>query len=144
MITIIRTTQINFSLNRRHQRISSQDSWNASNRPGIWHPPTDVIELEHELLVRVEIAGMEDQDFSVSLDNSSLLIQGVRRDLQATKVFHQMEVNFGQFVVVVPLPCPIDALTAQAEYTRGFLLIHLPRNTGKHIPITPELPASEE
>ncbi|MEK7786124.1 MAG: Hsp20/alpha crystallin family protein, partial [Chloroflexota bacterium] len=43
-----------------------------------WRPPTDVCETETEVVVEVEIAGMREDDFHVSLDGRLLTISGLR------------------------------------------------------------------
>ena len=46
-----------------------------------WHPPTDMFETESGFIVRVEIAGMTENDFSVNYDKNSLVILGKRPTL---------------------------------------------------------------
>ena len=38
-------------------------------RSSVWHPPTDVYETEDDFIVKVEIAGMRDEDFTVAAEN---------------------------------------------------------------------------
>jgi hypothetical protein len=35
---------------------------------GIWTPPTDVYETEENLVVKMEVAGMREEDFEVSVE----------------------------------------------------------------------------
>lgn len=53
-------------------------SWQV--RSNVWSPPTDEYETETAYVVRVEIAGMREEDFEVLLENDTLLISGSRSD----------------------------------------------------------------
>ena len=75
-------------------------------RPHVWRPPTDVYETEDAIVVRVEIAGMREADFTVALVERSLLIRGVRQDLTERRAYYQMEIPFGEFSTEVELPRP--------------------------------------
>jgi HSP20 family protein len=92
-----------------------------------WRPPTDVFETDAAVIVRVEIAGMRDSDFSISLENRSLIIEGIRQDRDERLTFQQMEVRFGEFFSIIELHCPIESQNVQAEYRDGFLRVVLPK-----------------
>ncbi|WP_322509476.1 Hsp20/alpha crystallin family protein [Anaerolinea sp.] len=111
-------------------------NWRVTGRSHIWQPPTDLLEVDDGYLVRVEIAGMDEKDFEISLDQQTLVIQGSRADTLGQRVYHQMEVNFGDFFTMVELPSPVDPSRATAEYQNGFLLIRLPKTPVKHIRIS--------
>ena len=96
-------------------------------RPHVWRPPTDVYETEDSVIVRVEIAGMRDADFSIVLDGRYLSIRGMRPDIQERRAYHQMEIPFGEFQTEVELASPVQAQGIDAVYTNGFLRITLPR-----------------
>ena len=110
-------------------------NWRVTGRSHIWRPPTDLLEVEEAYLVRVEIAGMDEKNFEISLDQQTLIIQGTRPDILGQRIYHQMEVNFGDFFSAVELPGPVDPSQATAEYQNGFLLIRLPKLAVKHIRI---------
>jgi len=96
-------------------------------RSHVWRPPTDVYETEEAILVRVEVAGMRDADFSIILDGRYLSIRGVRPDVSERRAFHQMEIRFGEFSSEVELPAPVMIKDIQAVYSNGFLRILLPK-----------------
>lgn len=100
-----------------------------------WNPPTDVYETEESIIVRVEIAGMQDNDFSIELNGRTLSINGVRQDPAERRAFHQMEIPFGEFQMEITLPSPIDPSHIEATYERGFLRIILPKARPRQIPI---------
>jgi HSP20 family protein len=112
--------------------------WRNGIRPHIWRPPTDVYETETTIVVRVEIAGMREEDFSISLANRLLLIRGVRSDLLERRAYHQMEIAFGEFSTEVELPGPVLTEAVVAEYTDGFLRLEFPRELPKKIEVKEE------
>jgi len=106
-------------------------SWQV--RSSVWCPPTDVYETDDAIVARMEIAGMRDEDFEVSVENNTLHIVGDRSDFPERRAYHQMEIRFGKFAVTISLPKPVDVEKASAEYQDGFLVVHLPKSkTGQH------------
>jgi HSP20 family protein len=101
--------------------------------PHLWRPPTDYFEVEDRFVVRVEIPGMKDGEFSVSVENNLLTIRGDRQDTGERRAFHQMEIHFGEFSSEVELPANVDANQIQAEYEDGFLWVFLPKAQPKQI-----------
>lgn len=101
--------------------------WKLVAHPHTWQPPTDVYELDETFVVRVEIAGVREQDMSVSVQGQVLAIRGTRQDTAERRAYHQMEIPFGEFGVLVELPCAVDAERVQACYQDGFLKVVLPK-----------------
>jgi len=100
-------------------------SWHV--RSNVWSPPTDVYEAEEAYVVRVEIAGMREEDFEVQLENNTLLISGSRPDFTERRAYQQMEIRFGKFATALNLPGPVNVEQARAEYKNGFLTVVLPK-----------------
>lgn len=96
-------------------------------RSHAWRPPTDVFETDEMVTVRVEIAGMEESDFTIVLDGRYLSIRGVRSDIPERRAYHQMEIRFGEFSSEVELPSDISLEHVEAVYSSGFLHIRLPK-----------------
>lgn len=128
-----------------HPAWSSEDNQNPLlddprlrfiSRPHAWRPPTDVYETETAIIVRVEIAGMREPDFTLSLVERSLLIKGIRQDVNERRAYYQMEIPFGEFSTEVELPYPIVVEETEAVYRDGFLRIVLPKARPQQIKIT--------
>ncbi|MEW6403293.1 MAG: Hsp20/alpha crystallin family protein [Chloroflexota bacterium] len=100
-------------------------SWQV--RSGVWSPPTDVYETDDGFVARVEIAGMREEDFEVTVQNDLLMISGYRPDVPERRAYHQMEIRFGKFATAIGLPEPVNVDEARAEYKDGFLTIILPK-----------------
>lgn len=112
---------------------SEPHRWRLSMRSHAWRPPTDVYEREADVVVRVEIAGMKDDDFSISLTGRNLVIRGLRPDVPERRAYHQMEIYFGEFVCEIELPCAVINDEVRAEYQRGFLRVVLPKRKAQKV-----------
>jgi HSP20 family protein len=127
MPTIVRKSLTTISETRRDVRHTI--SWQV--RSTTWSPPTDVYETEQNCVIKVEVAGMRDEDFEVAFENNILLIRGHRPDRNEKRAYHQMEIRFGRFEIAVEIPVVVDIEKAIAEYKDGFLVIILPKVTSK-------------
>jgi HSP20 family protein len=122
MPTIVRKS---FSAVTETRREIRAVSWSV--RSTTWNPPTDLYETEENCVIKVEIAGMRDEDFEVAFENNILVIQGNRPDRNEKRAYHQMEIRFGRFEIAVEIPVLVDIEKAIAEYKDGFLVIMLPK-----------------
>lgn len=109
--------------------------WRIASRPHIWRPPTDVYETEDAFIVRVEIAGMREDDFSIQLIERSLQIRGIRQDISERRSYYQMEIPFGEFSTEIELLVPIAADNIEAVYRDGFLRVVLPKARPQQIKV---------
>lgn len=116
-------------------RASGALRWRNATRSHAWRPPTDVYETDEAVVVRVEIAGMRDEDISILLAGRLLTIRGLRPDVPERRAYHQMEIFFGEFISEVELPCGVIAEQARAEYKTGFLRLVLPKEAPNKIPV---------
>jgi HSP20 family molecular chaperone IbpA len=98
-----------------------------SRRSRAWHPPTDVYETDTHIMVKVEVAGLTEDDFAVRLQGRSLEIAGRRHDPASKLACQQMEISYGAFHSDVCLPCDVDESAVRAKYENGFLFIMLPK-----------------
>jgi HSP20 family protein len=109
--------------------------WHFTLRSTAWRPPTDVFETGDRIVVRVEIAGMREEDFVIELNGRNLMVRGTRQDAPERRAFHQMEIRYGEFAIELELPVIIDAEQVQAVYSDGFLRIDLPKARPRQIPV---------
>jgi HSP20 family protein len=113
----------------------SGERWVSARQHKIWRPPTDVYETDDSLVVKVEIAGMDEQDFTVSLSANKLVISGVRHDPAAKLGYQQMEILYGHFETAVHLARAVDVDNIEATYQNGFLDVHLPKAKPRQVPV---------
>jgi HSP20 family protein len=107
--------------------------WQVQVRAGVWSPPTDVYETEKDYVVRVEIAGMREEDFEITIEDKILSISGTRPDVPERRAYQQMEIRFGKFETAVGLPGPINLDASHADYNEGFLTVTLPKAKSSQI-----------
>lgn len=93
----------------------------------MWRPPTDVYETEASVVILIEVAGMEPDDFRVEFTDRILRVSGHRRDMQLRAACHCLEVQYGEFASEVYLPGQYNTDAIDAEYKDGFLTITLPK-----------------
>jgi HSP20 family protein len=115
--------------------ITDTSRWRIISRPHAWRPPTDVYEVEGAIIVRIEVAGMRESDFTISLVERTLTIRGIRQDTAERRAYHQMEIAFGEFTTEVELAYPIISEKVEATYHDGFLRIMLPLTQPKHVKV---------
>jgi HSP20 family protein len=115
--------------------ITDTSRWRILSRPHAWRPPTDVYETEDTLIIRIEVAGMRESDFTISLVERNLTIRGIRQDTSERRAYHQMEIAFGEFHTEVELPYMVISDKVEATYSDGFLRITLPIAQPKHIKV---------
>lgn len=134
-------TRIPKSENDKNSEIESFDSapfnWRLIFHSSAWRPPTDVFETDEAIFVRMEVAGMREEDFNIELNGRELIIRGIRQDAAERRAFHQMEIRFGEFILSLDLPQPVNPEQVQAVYSLGFLLLTLPKARPHQIRIKP-------
>ena len=104
-------------------------------RPHAWHPPTDLFETDFGYTIRVEVAGMNEEDFSIQYNENMLVISGKRPMLNPKCAYHRMEIPSGDFLTTVQMPDNININLADAQYDCGFLTVRIPRKEPVNIKI---------
>ena len=127
--------QMQQEIERLVQETMATGRWLPMRESRLWRPPTDVYETDSHVVVKVEIAGMTEDDFDISLTNRRLTISGFRQDPADKLAYQQMEIAYGQFRTQVYLPWPIEEDDVEATYKDGFLQITLPKAKRKRIVI---------
>lgn len=97
-----------------------------------WIPNTDVIETGDGLIVRLEVAGVVRESIQILATRTALVITGRRLNPNAGGTaagirFRQMEIEYGRFERVLPLPFSVNPQQSRARYAEGLLDIQLPR-----------------
>lgn len=108
--------------------------WGLSNET-VWRPPTDVYETDDSAVVIVEIAGLAEGDYEVTLVGRQLVISGQRRDPAEKLAYQQMEIRYGRFRTQVLLPWTLDLTGQAASYENGFLRVLLRKAQPRRVPV---------
>lgn len=99
----------------------------------VWRPPTDVYETDDSVVVVVEIAGLSEGDYAVTLSGRTLSITGERRDPAEKLAYQQMEIRHGRFRTQVHLPWALEPQNQQASYVGGFLKVVLAKAQARRV-----------
>ncbi len=108
------------------------DLWQVPRFSGMRHgfrPAVDCFFTEDppELVVVVELAGIDPGTIELSVDERALTVSGTRpRPRVPGQVYQQAEIEYGRFERRIPLGQDIDAAAAGASYEAGMLRITLP------------------
>lgn len=107
-------------------------------RPNQFLPPADVVVSEKSFTIIVELAGIRRSDIKLGLSADELWITGTRR----CPVDHEIEryvnaeLSYGAFERRIRLPGGIDTDEIDANYSEGFLVIHIARTAGVPVPLS--------
>jgi HSP20 family protein len=108
------------------------------SQPGSgWTPEADMMETEHDLLIRVNLAGVIKEDIEVAYDENYLRIEGTRSpgvSAETRARYHRLEMGFGPFERVFRIPVPIDPDRIDATFSDGILTIRMAKQDE---PLTP-------
>jgi HSP20 family protein len=88
-----------------------------------------VQETDDELIVTIEVPGLDGDDLEVRLTPRGLTIRGEKREEKEAKRkgYELVERRYGSFVRSVPLPPGLDLDGAEARVTRGVLTVTIPK-----------------
>ena len=124
-----RLKKIEGQLERLANDFFISDSFVDVTYGSLWRPPADVYETEDDVVVRVEVPGLTEDNISITLHTNTLVVRAVRHEpkCHAKSVYHQLEVHYGFFERVIPVPGYIRHEEADAVYADGFLTITVPK-----------------
>ncbi len=94
-----------------------------------WKPSVDVYETDKEIIVLIEIAGVNKEDIQIFIKGNLVTVRGTRRepDINRKEAYHQMEINYGTFERVISLPVVVREEDAKASFQNGILKIVFPK-----------------
>ena len=104
----------------------------SRNPSQVWRPPTDIYETSAAVIVKLEIAGMNGEEFKISFMKNVLAVRGIRKDDEAKLNFHCMEIPYGKFQTRILIPGSYMEDCIQAKYENGYLYVILPKNGEVH------------
>lgn len=96
---------------------------------GTWAPAVDIKEEKNQFIVTADIPGVDVKDIHVSLENSTLTIQGKREFEKAENrdEYSRIERVQGQFYRRFSLPQSADEAKIDAAYKNGVLQVIIPK-----------------
>lgn len=101
----------------------------------------EVEETDKEIVVRVEVPGMDRKDCRITIEGNTLFLSGEKHFECETgdSTYHVMERAYGSFQRTIPLPHNVETDKAEANYINGVLRIRLPKaaaDNSRDIPVS--------
>ena len=96
----------------------------------VWRPAVDVFRTcAGTWVLKFELAGVRLEDIEIVVQGRRLTVRGLRRDLtkETGAVHYAMELEYGRFERSVELPCDLQSMGWELEYTNGILTVRLDR-----------------
>ncbi len=89
-------------------------------------------ETKKDVLVRIELPGMDKDDCQIRIEGNVLYLSGEKRFERDThdSTYHVMERAYGSFQRVIPLPRNVNVEQAEASFRKGVLTVRLPKVGG--------------
>jgi HSP20 family protein len=92
-------------------------------------PAVEVAESDGEVIVKMEVPGVEKDQIQLTVADDRLTVRGEARkeSEEKRKNYYRQEIRYGAFQRSVPLPAEVDATKASADMKNGVLKITLPK-----------------
>jgi HSP20 family protein len=90
-------------------------------------PPVDIYEDGHNIVLKIDVPGIDEKDIDVSIQNSTLTVHGERKIEKEEKEenFRRVERQYGSFTRSFTLPSSVDPGQVNARCDKGVLKISL-------------------
>jgi HSP20 family protein len=111
-----------------------------------WAPAVDIVETEHELVVKADLPDIDPKDLDIRVENNILTIRGERKFEKQENDGNYLRVEraYGAFARSFSLANTVDSEAIKAEYQNGVLTLHIPKREEakpKQIKVTVGTPA---
>ena len=95
----------------------------------VWSPLVDIVEKRDELVLRVDLPDVNQEEIDIKVEEGILIIQGERKFIKeaADETYVQIERPYGTFQRTFNLTRMIDHQKIKASYKDGVLRIVLPK-----------------
>ena len=95
-----------------------------------WAPLVDIVEDEHEYLIKAELPEVKKEDVKVTVQDGVLSLVGDRKFVkeEKDKKYHRVERAYGSFVRSFSLPEDADENKVSADFKDGVLQVHLQKS----------------
>src|SRR5258707_13228334 len=110
----------------------SRGSYSSEGRkegltPPTLAPPVDIYEDEHNIILKIEVPGIDEKDIDVSVQNNTLTVRGERKVEKEEKEenFRRVERQYGSFTRSFTLPSSVEPGQVSARCDKGVLKINL-------------------
>jgi HSP20 family protein len=103
--------------------------WKEEVRQGVWSPPVDILERGSEVILKIDLPEVNQNEIDIRAEENTLIIQGERRFIKESSEenYVQIERPYGTFRRTFSIPTTIDQEGIRASYKDGVLRVVLPR-----------------
>jgi HSP20 family protein len=100
----------------------------------VWSPPVDIYEREDEVVLKVDLPEMNQNEIEIKIEEDTLIIQGERKFIKdpSSVNYLQIERPYGTFQRTFAVPRMIDRERIKAAYKDGVLQVVLPKRKEAH------------
>jgi HSP20 family protein len=118
--------RLNF-MNRLLRESYSPDAPEEALTTTSFAPPVDIYEDEHNIVLKMEIPGIDEKDIDIRIENNTLTVHGERKFEKEEKEenFRRVERQYGSFTRSFTLPNSVNPEQVGAHYEQGVLKISL-------------------
>jgi HSP20 family protein len=94
-----------------------------------WAPAVDILETEHELVVKADLPDIDPKELDIRVENNILTIRGERRfEKQVNeKNYLRVERSYGSFARSFSLANTVNSEAIKADYQNGALTLVIPK-----------------
>ena len=107
-----------------------------------WQPLFDLYLVAEELIVTIEVPGVEVRDFSICIGKFYMTIEGIRKSPAMLHknncIFHNLEIPYGRFHRRIDFPVPVELRRYKYKLENGIFTIRFPIIKERIIPIEEE------
>jgi len=102
---------------------------------GVWLPPVDILERGDEVVLKIDLPGLSQNEIEIRVEENTLIVQGERRFIKEAldENYIQMERPYGTFRRVFNIPRAIDQENVKASSKDGVLRVILPKRQGAQL-----------
>jgi HSP20 family protein len=94
-----------------------------------WAPAVDILETEHELVVKADLPDVDPNDLDIRVENNILTIRGERKFQKQVNEnnYLRVERSYGSFARSFSLANTVNSEAIKADYQNGVLTLNIPK-----------------
>jgi HSP20 family protein len=94
-----------------------------------WAPAVDILETEHELVVKADLPDVDPKDLDIRVENNILTIRGERKFQKQVNEHNYLRVerSYGSFARSFSLANTVNSEAIKADYQNGVLTLNIPK-----------------
>lgn len=110
---------------KKHKDSSEKPAWPESRG----QLAADIYETETDFCIQTPIAGVNQEDIEISVENNLLIIKGERgeADQSPNKKYYHKECYWGPFSRNTMLPDDVNSQKITALFKKGILIVKIPK-----------------